>query len=607
MAPVTDPLVSRAGSRPHTAEGSRAFVVRPFQRLARTHVANNMADAMLAAALADSIFFSLPADNARGPVLRYLIITMAPFIFIAPLIGPLIDRLKGGHRFVLLGTLVARAVIAWLLIDQIADDTPGPLFFLLALLVLVGQRAYSVARSALVPTVVTSDDELIEANSKLTILGGFAGFVGILPAALLLKIWGPGWALGLAVVTYGVGAVIGLRIPGARVATEKRDAVERKEIRGAGIQLAGGAMSLLRGCVGFLTMLIAFDFRGGDKAAWQFGLVAGVSVIAGLVGAAVASRLKGLTSEETILTASLGLVVSGAFAALFINEVSGACIVGACVGFAASLGKLAFDSILQRDAPDANRGRSFARFETRFQIFYVLGSLIPVAFHVGARPGFAVLLVASAIAIISYAIGRMAWAHRSGQRQTAATAAAVGIEERFGVVTGEVKDRLAAAPRSVMHRLRGGEGAAEPDLGPDPDRTVIIDAAVGADADEWTVPAVPTVPTPTVPTPTPPAPLALAVDQGDEIDAVPSWGGDPTTPPRDPEAVLFDQDVGPDGDGGGEVPPAGPVDPHLAPTSPVAWNPPADEAPTIDAARTQTRRVGDQSELPWDGPPEGRN
>jgi MFS family permease len=530
MGPVTDPLANRTGSRPATAEGTRAFVVRPFQRLARTHVANNMADAMLAAALADSIFFSLPADNARGPVVRYLIITMAPFAVIAPLIGPLIDRLKGGHRFVLVGTMIVRAGLCWLLIDQIADDTPGPLFFLLALLVLVGQRAYNVARSALVPTVVHSDDELIEANSKLAIIGGFAGFVGILPAALLLKIWGPGWALGLAVVTYGVGAVLGTRIPRSRVATEKADPVERQELRGAGIRLAGAAMALLRGCVGFLTMLIAFDFRGGDKAAWQFGVVAGVSVLAGLIGAAVAPRLKEITTEETILTSSLGLVVGGAFASLFIGEVTGACIVGASVGFAAALGKLAFDSILQRDAPDANRGRSFARFETRFQIFYVAGSLVPVAFHVGARVGFAMLLAASAFAIASYIIGRMAWAHRTGERQTAATAAAVGIEERFAEVSGEVKGRLAAAPRSVIHRFRGeGSGRSA-----DADQTVIVDA------DAPTAPVVP-------------------ADDTDSIDTPPTWADDavdqdPTPVPAEPAAELFDQD--------------------LAPTSPVAWIPP---------------------------------
>jgi hypothetical protein len=38
-------------------------------------------------------------------------------------------------------------------------------------------------------------------------------------------------------------------------------------------------------------------------------------------------------------------------------------------------------------------------------------------------------------ATVSYVIGRLAWAHRTGERQTAATAAAVGIEERFAEVS----------------------------------------------------------------------------------------------------------------------------------------------------------------------------
>ncbi|WP_426574065.1 MFS transporter [Aquihabitans sp. McL0605] len=476
---MTDPFAPKTGNRPGTPEGSRAFIVRPFQRLARTHVANCMADAMLAAALADSLFFSLPADSARSPVVRYLIITMLPFAVIAPLVGPLIDRLKGGHRFVLVGSTVLRIVLCYLMIGEIRAG--GASFFLLALCVLVCQRAYNVARSALVPTVVASDDELIEANSKLAIIGGVSAFVGIVPAAVLLKVWGPGWALGLAMVTYGTSSVLGLRIPRSRVAVAKPDSAEKSELRGAGIRLAGAAMSLLRMCVGFLTMLVAFDFRGGDRATWEFAVVAGVSVAAQLVGAAVAPRLKAMASEETILTGSLGLVVVGTFLALFINEVLGACIVGMSVGFAAALGKLAFDSILQRDAPDANRGRSFARFETRFQVWFVAGSFIPVAIKTGARAGFIILFIVAIVATASYVIGRMAWAHRTGERQTAATAAAVGIEERFAEVSGEVKGRLAAAPRSVLSRLRGSGSGSDHDGDP----TEVVDrGAVDGPHDE---------------------------------------------------------------------------------------------------------------------------
>ena len=62
------------------------------------------------------------------------------------------------------------------------------------------------------------------------------------------------------------------------------------------------------------------------------------------------------------------------------------------------MAKQAFDSIVQRDAPDANRGRSFARFETRFQLVWVIGALIPIVVPIPAELGF-VLIVAAVAAV----------------------------------------------------------------------------------------------------------------------------------------------------------------------------------------------------------------
>ena len=61
------------------------------------------------------------------------------------------------------------------------------------------------------------------------------------------------------------------------------------------------------------------------------------------------------------------------------------------VGVATGGGRLAFDSIVQRDAPELARGRLFARYETRFQLAWVVGALIPVAAPIGLRPGLATL------------------------------------------------------------------------------------------------------------------------------------------------------------------------------------------------------------------------
>ena len=74
------------------------------------------------------------------------------------------------------------------------------------------------------------------------------------------------------------------------------------------------------------------------------------------------------------------------------------------VGLAASAGKLAFDAIVQRDAPDANQGRSFARFETRFQLVWVAGAvlgIIPMPMWLG----FLLVAGTSAFAGASYAAG----------------------------------------------------------------------------------------------------------------------------------------------------------------------------------------------------------
>ena len=65
-----------------------------------------------------------------------------------------------------------------------------------------------------------------------------------------------------------------------------------------------------------------------------------------------------------------------------------------------------FDAIVQRDAPDADRARSFARFETRFQLAWVLGAFVPVVIHMPRSAGFAILAITCTVAAATYATGR---------------------------------------------------------------------------------------------------------------------------------------------------------------------------------------------------------
>ena len=68
--------------------------------------------------------------------------------------------------------------------------------------------------------------------------------------------------------------------------------------------------------------------------------------------------------------------------------------------------KLSFDSIVQRDAPDAARGRTFARFETRFQLASVAGSFVPVVVPIPLWGGMVVIALGIAFAAFTYVGGR---------------------------------------------------------------------------------------------------------------------------------------------------------------------------------------------------------
>ena len=60
----------------------------PFARLVYAHAISVAGDACLTVSIAGSLFFQSPTGAARWKVLLYLLLTMAPFAIIAPVLGP---------------------------------------------------------------------------------------------------------------------------------------------------------------------------------------------------------------------------------------------------------------------------------------------------------------------------------------------------------------------------------------------------------------------------------------------------------------------------------------------------------------------------------------
>lgn len=361
----------------------------------------------MAAVLVGSVFISSP-DAARSKVLLFQLISVAPFAILAPLIGPSLDRIPGGRRFVVQLTALARAVLLLLMIPNVDNVLLFPLVFGMMIL----QKTYSVSKSALVPLVVRDDEELVEANSKLGVIAGVVAAIAIGPLTGLGHI-----ASALALVpgaTLMVFAALNARkLPRDPVATLPADADEKEEMRSIGILIAAAGMALIRASVGFLTFLLLFYLR----SAYGLGAL-GIAVVGGAIGAVLGNvvapviRRRGVP-EELMLIGSLALIaVTGLIAAL-IGGLGSAVLLSFAVNAAGSIGRMAFESTVQRDAPDANQGRVFAQYESRFQLSWVLAGVVPVLFTMPGQVGYLIVGLMGVFGTASAVVG--ARAERAGR------------------------------------------------------------------------------------------------------------------------------------------------------------------------------------------------
>ena len=272
--------------------------------------------------------------------------------------------------------------------------------------ILILDKAYAITKSALVPSLVDHDADLVSANARLTRISTLSGLLGGSIAAGILTVTNAVPVLQIAALVYFAGAITALRIPSATARGLPTGALERRELRSSTVRIAAGAMMLLRAGIGFVVFLVAFELKRAGDPTWFFGVIAFCSVAGGLVGTLASPILRrGLHREEPLL--AIALLVGAAASLLAAAHVSHPTIAAAvfAVAFGASVGRQGFDSLLQRDAPDAARGRSFARFETLFQLLWVLGALGAVVLQPATGQGLAIYACISVVALVAYIAG----------------------------------------------------------------------------------------------------------------------------------------------------------------------------------------------------------
>ena len=413
----------------------------PFGRLALVQVLMIAGDTLVTISLAGSLFFSISPTEAKSKVFLYLVLTLAPFAVVSPLLGPLIDRNRGGRRAMVVFAAVGRAAIC----PFMARDTHSLLLFPEAFMILVLSKLYLVTRGALVPEMaaITEDDERARRaaedavsgdvggegsagasgrcrrarsaaggtpvgyaamNARLTLLGTLAGFAISVPGVLLLRLSGSPAVLIMTSFVFVGATLAGLRLPLRRLRLRQKsppaarrpvdvsqptpdlgagplpdaDLVSLQPIAHPEVIFGLTTMSLIRGLAGFLVFLLAFGLRREHAALSWYGLALGASGIGALLGLTVVGRLRQRLVEQQILLGAIWLIAVTALGAAFWGALPAQVGLAFVVGVAGALAQPSFDAMAQRYVPPAAQGRAFARFATRSATGLGVGCPLPV-------------------------------------------------------------------------------------------------------------------------------------------------------------------------------------------------------------------------------------
>jgi Major Facilitator Superfamily len=394
----------------HRLSGASGAGRTGLSSLIELTAAGSAGDAFVAVALASTVFFNTSLHEARSQVVLYLVLTVAPFALLAPFIGPLLDRVRQGRRYILMGTMLARGLLCWAMSGAVTGD-PVTLFPA-AFGVLVLQKAYAITRSSVTPRLLPAEITLVTANARNGLGAVLASTIAAPVAFGIQHVAGAPWVLRIGTLVYLGATVLGARVPDhiddipapAGDAAPQHpagqaapDAAPRQEtpappaarpkhrgrLRAAGpiVAEAMWANAAVRVFAGFMVFFLAFLLRSAHFHGFSQNLALGALVFAaaagGLLGTAAGalfrSRVPHLMAFSVLIVSAAASAVCAVFFGL------GTALIVAFVASAGTvLAKLALDSTVQREVPEQTRTSTFAISETIHQAAWVAGGLIGV-------------------------------------------------------------------------------------------------------------------------------------------------------------------------------------------------------------------------------------
>ena len=405
-----------------------------------------------------------------------------PYIVLSIPAGIVADRFD--RRLVLLTTDVIRGVIMLVIAAVVIAGLPVILVVVLAVIATCFSAFFSPAIGAYLPSLVKDESELGPANSAWSSLDNLAFFIGPAFGAILLGIGGLGAAFLLNAATFGVVALVLLRLPSARptpsatpaahgdtpTAAPNVRAVYRTILRPlSGLALLNVATGFVFGGLGVLTVVLAINvFNVGEAGTGLFNSAIGVG---GVLGAVVAGALVLRRRLGPPLIAGAVLMLAGLVA---LGQVQAFTIALAAIALAAGsslLLEIVSTTLLQRIVPDEIRGRTIGIMETTSVAAYAAGSFVLPVFG-ATNPGL--VLSASGVVMLIVGIVSVVLLGRYAIQEPATPPAVRRLAE-VSLFAGLTPARLETAMRAALVRdVKPGEVIIR--QGDEADNFYVIDA-----------------------------------------------------------------------------------------------------------------------------------
>ncbi|MFR4188957.1 MAG: MFS transporter [Corynebacterium variabile] len=393
-------------------------------------IANFAVDAVLAVSLAGTLFFSATTGESKGSVAAYLLVTIAPFAVLAPVIGPLLDRIRTGRRIAMSLTFAARVILAAVLLQNFDSW----LLYPAALGMLVLSKSYGVLKSSVTPRLAPENLDLVRANARLMITGHIGGSMVVgAAAATVAFVFSPKEALWLLLVCALVGIYLCGLIPStaessgdeifadpfaptedlgpamgapdeeeaptvvAPTASSASSSLIGRWRRSMSVRFPDATRTAMWGTAmqrlgtGFMTIYVAFvaksshTLSGAEQLA-LLGVVGAAGGVGTFLGNTVGSRVKFARPRFTVIMLAVVSLASVVVAAV-LDGVPTAAVATLLLSLGSAISKSCLDATIQSGLDQSAQASAFGLSETILQLSWVLGGtlglLLPTELTVG--------------------------------------------------------------------------------------------------------------------------------------------------------------------------------------------------------------------------------